>query len=237
MLLFFQGSFRLYYMELKEIPQKKGILKQGKENRTGSVSDYSRIYDDPTERNSDPGAFRRYSRVIYVNFFFMVLEILGGSLAKSVAVISEGSMLIIDILTSFIRICGAYSVDRSSRQCDAEENSNFNFGYRRVEPIGIVLEIVLIWFSMILLMIFSYYMYMTTSEEKPLRPLLMLATAVITLVGDFSRVVAVYGCGVIKYLVRYPWLSKADRENTKIKKGTKELSIRRIMESIKGSAR
>lgn len=42
----------------------------------------------------------------------MVLEILGGSLAKSVAVINEGSMLVIDILTNFIRICGAFSLDR-----------------------------------------------------------------------------------------------------------------------------
>jgi len=106
-----------------------------------------------------------------------------------------------------------------------------------VEPIGIVLEIVLIWFSMVLLLIFSYYMYMTTSQEKPLRPLLMLVTAVITLVGDFSRIVAVYGCSVTNHLVRYPWLSKAERENTKIKKGTKELSLRRIMETVKGSPR
>ena len=104
-----------------------------------------------------------------------------------------------------------------------------------MEPIGIVLETVLVWFSMVLLLIFSYYMYMTTSEDKPLRPLLMLATAAITLVGDFSRVVAVYGCGVTKHLLRYPWLSKAERENTKVKKGTKELSLRRIMETVKGT--
>lgn len=77
-----------------------------------SGSDYSRIYEDAGQRTADPGAYRRYSRVIYLNFFFMVLEILGGSLAKSVAIINAGSMLVIDILTSFIRICGAYSLDR-----------------------------------------------------------------------------------------------------------------------------
>ena len=79
----------------------------------GSGSDYSRVYEDPTSRTADPGAFRRYSRAIYVNIFFMMIELVGGLLARSVSVISEGSMLLIDILTSMIRICGAYSLDKS----------------------------------------------------------------------------------------------------------------------------
>ena len=92
-------------MELRRVDQGRG-------EKMESGSDYSRVYEDAGQRSSDPGAYRRYSRVIYVNFFFMVLEILGGSLAKSVAVINEGSLLIIDIMTSFIRICGALSLDR-----------------------------------------------------------------------------------------------------------------------------
>ena len=91
------------------------------------------------------------------------------------------------------------------------------------------------WFCMILLIIFAYYMHMMTNEDKPLRPILMLLTSIVTLIGDFARVVVVHGCGVLKYLFRYPWLSKAERENTKIKKGSKEISIRRVMEGIKGS--
>lgn len=111
---------------------------------------------------------------------------------------------------------------------------DFNFGYRRVEPIAIVLETTLIWFCMILLLIFSYYMHMVTTEDAPLKPSIMLATSLITLIGDFSRVIVVYGCNVITHLVRYPWMSYQDREKTKIKKGNKEISIRRIMEAIKG---
>jgi hypothetical protein len=64
-------------------------------------------------RLSNPGAFRRYSRVIYVNIFFMVLELVGGKLSNSFAVISEGSLLIIDIFTSITRIFGAYSLEKS----------------------------------------------------------------------------------------------------------------------------
>ena len=120
---------------------------------------------------------------------------------------------------------------------DLEENANFNFGYRRVEPIGIVLETTLVWFCMILLLIFAYYMHLITTDDKPLRPALMLLTAIVTLIGDFARVVVVYGCGVLRYLFRYPWLTRAERENTKIKKGSKEISIRRVMEGIKGSSR
>lgn len=103
-----------------------------------------------------------------------------------------------------------------------------------MEPIGIVLETALIWFTMVLLLIYSYYMYMSSSDDRPLRPYLMLTSAVATLIGDFSRVVVNYGCGVLRHLFRYPWLSKQERENTKIKKGGKELSIRRIVESIRG---
>jgi hypothetical protein len=111
---------------------------------------------------------------------------------------------------------------------------DFNFGYGRVEPIAIVLETSLIWFCMILLLIISYYMHIITTDERPLRPGIMLATSIITLVGDTSRIVVVYGLGVLQHLVRYPWLSKQDRENIKIKKGNKEISIRRIVEAIKG---
>ena len=88
-----------------------------KEDNKQSGSDYSRVYEDAGQTKAAPGAFRRYSRVIYLNFFFMVLELLGGSLARSFAVMSEGSMLIIDIVTSFIRICGAYSLDKSKFAC------------------------------------------------------------------------------------------------------------------------
>jgi len=199
----------------------------GKELLIQSGSDYSRVYEEAGQKSADPGAMRRHTRVIYFNIFFMVIEILGGSLARSFAVISEGSMLVIDTITNLIRICGAYSMDR-------KENMNFTFGYRRVEPIGIVLEISLVWFCMILLLIFAYYMHMITDDDKPLRPFIMLFTSIITLIGDFTRVVVVYGCPVLPHLFKYPFLSKAERENTKIRKGTKDISIRRIMEHIKG---
>lgn len=89
----------------------KGLNDKGEFQASGS--DYSRIYDDAGQSSAVSGAFRRYSRVIYLNVFFVVMELLGGSLAKSFAVMSEGSMLIIDIFTSVIRICGAYSMDKS----------------------------------------------------------------------------------------------------------------------------
>ncbi len=88
---------------------------------------------------------------------------------------------------------------------------------------------------MILLLIVAYYMHMITTEDRPLRPYLMLLTSIVTLVGDFARVIVVYGLGVLKYLFKYPWLTKSERENTKIKKGSKEISIRRVMEGIKGN--
>lgn len=84
---------------------------RGSNNPSGS--DYSRVYEDAGQSSAASGAFRRYSRVIYLNVFFVMMELLGGSLAKSFAVMSEGIMLIIDIFTSIIRICGAYSMDRS----------------------------------------------------------------------------------------------------------------------------
>lgn len=198
-----------------------------RDNFIASGSDYSKVYEDAGQSKAGEGAFRRYSRVIYLNVFFMIMEILGGSLARSFSVMSEGIMLFIDILTSGIRICGAYSLDKV-------ENVDFNFGYGRVEPIAIVLETSLVWFCMVIMLIISYYMHMITTDDRPLRPGIMLLTSIITLVGDASRIVVVYGCGVLQHLIRYPWLSLQDRENIKIKKGNRDISIRRIMEAIKG---
>lgn len=93
-------------MEMRDLKNREEYIASG--------SDYSKVYEDAGQSKSASGAFRRYSRVIYLNFFFMVMEILGGSLARSFAVMSEGIMLIIDILTSGIRICGAYSLDRGT---------------------------------------------------------------------------------------------------------------------------
>ena len=88
---------------------------------------------------------------------------------------------------------------------------------------------------MVILLIFAYYMHSITSQEKPLRPVIMLLTSIVTLIGDFSRVIVVYGCSVMPFVFKYPFLSRAERENTKIKKGSKEISIRRVMEQFKGS--
>lgn len=93
-------------MELRAVKDLGRPLKSGLES-----NDSSALVDE--EKTSNPGAFRRYSRVIYVNIFFMVLELVGGKLSNSFAVISEGSLLIIDIFTSITRIFGAYSLDKS----------------------------------------------------------------------------------------------------------------------------
>jgi hypothetical protein len=102
-------------MELSNLRNRDDFIASG--------SDYSKVYEDAGQAKSAPGAFRRYSRVIYLNFFFMVMEILGGSLARSFAVMSEGIMLVIDILTSCIRICGAYSLDRGSNCTDCQSKT------------------------------------------------------------------------------------------------------------------
>lgn len=192
-----------------------------------SGSDYSKMYEDVGVQKEAPGALRRYSKTVYATFFFMVIEILGGILSRSVAVVATGAMLGIEILTAFVRMCGAMGVDR-------RENKDFTFGYRRVEPLGIVLETSFIWFCMVLLLLYSYYMHQTTNEEKPLRPYLMLGTAIVSLIGDFARVIVVHGPGVLRHLFSYPFMTKKEREDIKIRKGNKETSLRRIFEKIKG---
>jgi Co/Zn/Cd efflux system component len=92
-------------MELRAAKDLGRPLNSGLESNDSAVQEEDKV--------SNPGAFRRYSRVIYVNIFFMVLELVGGKLSNSFAVISEGSLLIIDIFTSITRIFGAYSLEKS----------------------------------------------------------------------------------------------------------------------------
>lgn len=102
----------------------------------------------------------------------------------------------------------------------------------RVEAVALVLEISLIWFSLLLFSMFAVYMHVNYTHGIDTK--IMVLTSVVTIIGDFSRAIVIYGCGVVPKICKYPWMTAYDRETITIRKGGKEITIRRVIEHLKG---
>ena len=73
--------------------------------------------------------------VIYT--FFMIIEIIGGYLANSIAIMSDASLLLSDLLGFIISIISIYISRKIAK-------NDMNYGYNRAEIIGSLVSIILI---------------------------------------------------------------------------------------------
>ena len=107
-----------------------------------------------------------------------------------------------------------------------------NFGYFRSEPIGAILNCFTIWLLTLYLVVESYHRIRvppTYFEET-----IMLYTATFGVLANISMAAVIHGPGIILVMVKYPFMSKEEKDNMHIKEGNENLNIRTVMAHING---
>ena len=83
-------------------------------------------------------AIRKLTWVSVICTIFMIIEIIGGYLANSIAIMSDAAHLLSDLLGFIISIISIYISRKVAK-------NNMSYGYHRAEIIGALVSIVLIW--------------------------------------------------------------------------------------------
>lgn len=76
--------------------------------------------------------------IIVVCLIFMILEILGGILSNSLALVSDAFHLMTDLVSFLISLLSTYLAQH-------KPSKRMNFGFKRVEVLGALMNIILIW--------------------------------------------------------------------------------------------
>ena len=108
--------------------------------------------------------------------FFMIIEIVGGYLANSLAILSDAAHLLSDISGFTISIFALYMSKRPSSQI-------MSFGYHRAETIGALISISIVW-GLVLWLVYEALTRIIYPEQ--LDPLVMMATAAIGLLVNIT---------------------------------------------------
>ena len=129
--------------------------------------DVSPILKEITKHNQE--TLRKLCIVSIICLVFMVIEIIGGYLASSIAIMSDAAHLLSDFLGFIISIVSIYI----SRRKATDEMS---FGYHRAEVIGALVSINIIWGLTIWLL---YEASLRLIYRQEVNGFIMLVTAVI----------------------------------------------------------
>jgi len=165
------------------------------------------------------------TRVCIICTMFMLVELVGGYWANSVAVISDALHLSIDIVGYIIQITSAVLATKKSTK-------TMNFGYFRFEPIGAILNCFTIWALTIYLVVESYERI--RHPPKHFEPFIMLITATFGVIANVSMAAVIHGPGIIMTMLKYPFMSAEEKDNMHIKEGKENLNIRTVMAHING---
>ena len=122
--------------ETAENPKKNRRDSEDKAQQSSSSDSSSRLKKDYKKNQDD--AIRKLSYVCIICTIFMIIEIVGGYLANSIAIMSDAAHLLSDLLGFVISIVSIFI----SRKVAKNEMS---YGYHRAEIIGALVSVVLIW--------------------------------------------------------------------------------------------
>ena len=100
-------------------------------------SSHAELNLDIYKRKQDE-AIRKLTWVCVICLIFMIIEIIGGYLANSIAIMSDAAHLLSDLLGFIISIISIYISRKVAK-------NNMSYGYHRAEIIGALVSIVLIW--------------------------------------------------------------------------------------------
>jgi solute carrier family 30 (zinc transporter), member 2 len=84
-------------------------------------------------------ALRKLLFVTFLTFIFMAVEIVGGYLANSIAIMSDAAHLLSDVIGIGFSVIALFISTRNA-------NKKYSWGYHRAEVFGALLSIFSIWF-------------------------------------------------------------------------------------------
>lgn len=110
-----------------------------KDNKEDLENNYRKISDDveigePVEDDS----LRKLWTVSVVCLGFMIIEVIGGYIANSIAIMSDAAHLFSDLLGFIISIVSIYIAKRSATH-------HMSYGFHRAEVIGALVSVTIIW--------------------------------------------------------------------------------------------
>ena len=114
-------------------------------------------------------AIKKLTWVCVICTFFMIIEIIGGYLANSIAIMSDAAHLLSDLLGFIISIISIYISRKVAK-------NNMSYGYHRAEIIGALVSIVLIWALTIWLLYEATLRFIVTPQVDGL---IMIIVAII----------------------------------------------------------
>lgn len=129
--------------------------------------DFKKLYRPPAEEDYSEN-YVRLIVVIVISFVFIAGEIVGGVISHSIAIISDAIHLITDLMGFVLSFVFIYL-------SKWKPNERMTFGYHRMELIGALANLFIIWFLLV------FVMYEATlrliDNEFVENPLVMLITA------------------------------------------------------------
>ena len=114
-------------------------------------------------------AIKKLSWVCVICTFFMIIEVVGGYLANSIAIMSDAAHLLSDLLGFIISIISIYISRKVAK-------NDMSYGYHRAEIIGALVSIVLIWALTIWLL---YEATLRIIVTPPVNGLIMIVISII----------------------------------------------------------
>lgn len=101
---------------------------------------YRKISDDVEDEtdNEDDVALRKLWTVSIVCLGFMIIEVIGGYIANSIAIMSDAAHLFSDLLGFIISIVSIYIAKRTATH-------HMSYGFHRAEVIGALVSVTIIW--------------------------------------------------------------------------------------------
>lgn len=117
-----------------------GEIKEGIDLRKSSSSEGTTYKERKNElhKKNQEDAIKKLTIVCIICTIFMIIEIIGGYLANSIAIMSDAAHLLSDLLGFFISIISIY-ISRKVAKID------MSYGYHRAEIIGALVSVTLIW--------------------------------------------------------------------------------------------
>ena len=132
---------------ISKIATQKTIEKEEEEDTKENKAQHSYSSDEDSSHGENNLAFykkqqdeaiKKLAWVCVICTIFMIIEIIGGYLANSIAIMSDAAHLLSDLLGFLISIISIYISRRVAK-------NNMSYGYHRAEIIGALVSIVLIW--------------------------------------------------------------------------------------------